>query len=378
MTKAVLSLWLVIAMAVWVYSYGFVDFNLTISSHPIVTNFISWSQSLAMFNRPLSTQFYLTLLVLFFVAQLVVMTYWSKGLVPRFPWRPVVFLALILALSYPFLSSDVFKYLFTGKIIAFYHASPYAFSPDHFEGDLWLRFMRWVHTPTPYGPVMTALTVPYYYLGLGKFIPILYFYKLDQIAWYLLAVWCIGKLSTSKYRVRNQLYFALNPLVVVEWLVNAHNDAVMISLLLLALYLLSLKRRALSLATLLLSIGIKYATLIALPLVFVNRKITPIVTHYYLLLTLTLTPLLYHYSSQYQPWYVTWILPFAALSGSPLVMWTAAAYSLGALLRYIPYIATGLWVGTPVQYAILTFLPPLLVALGYNIVHAFLPKTHKN
>ena len=372
------SFYLLTAIFLVIYSYGFVDFNLTLSSHPLVINFVSFAQSLALFNRPLSIQVYLALISALFLAYLGVVTYWSNDKLKYFPWRPLIILAVLLALAYPFLSSDVFKYLFTGKIIALYHENPYLYSPDYFVGDLWLRFMRWVHTPTPYGPVMTALAVPYYYLGFGKFVPMLYLYKLDQVGWYLLAVWCIGKLSNTKTAIRNQLYFALNPLVLVEWLVNAHNDAIMISLLLAALHLLRGGRRALTNTTLLLSIGIKYVTVIALPLLFIKKKFnySPS-TMYYLLCTLAIAPLLYHYSTQYQPWYVTWLLPFAALSGSPFILWTTAAYSLGALLRYIPYIATGLWVGTPLQFALLTFVPPVLVGLVYNGIYALRSKTNK-
>lgn len=360
------SAYILIAICLFVYSYGFTDFNLTLSSHPLVTGFVSWSQQLALFNRPISLYVYLGLSVTLFVGYLLALTKWENA---RFPWRRVILIAVILSLAYPFLSSDVFKYLFTGKVIALYHANPYLHSPDYFVGDLWLRFMRWVHTPTPYGPIMTVLAVPYYYLGLGKFAPMLYMYKLDQVGWYLLAVWCIGKLSSKKTAARNQLFFALNPLVLIEWLVNVHNDAIMISLLLLTLYLLRIGRGFLSFFALLLSIGIKYATIVAIPILLFRKKFTPLITSSYLLVTLAAAPLLYHYSSQYQPWYVTWLVPFAALSGSPLIMWTTAAYSLGALLRYIPYISTGLWVGTPIQFTLLTFLPPTLIILSFSVSH---------
>jgi len=323
-----------------------------------------------MFNRPLSRSVYLALTCLLFVLYYLVLSYkkWHK-----FPWKGVLLIGLILCLSYPYLSADVFKYLFTGKIIAYYHSSPYLYPPNHFEGDLWLRFMRWVHTPTPYGPAMTALAVPYYLAGLGKFVPVLYLYKLSQLGWYALAIWCIGRLSSKNTQVRNQLYFALNPLVLIEWLVSAHNDAIMISLAILSLVLSKAGRGTLSFFSLVLSIGIKYVTVIFLPLILlpqklVNKLIFPV---YYLLLLLI--PFLYHYSTQYQPWYVTWLVPLSPLIGSKRLMWFTVAYSLGALLRYLPYISTGLWVGTAWQFALLTFTPAILVlVLSYNKLYAHL------
>jgi len=228
--------------------------------------------------------------------------------------------------------------------------------------------MRWIHTPSPYGPVMTALAIPYYILGFGKFVPTLYLFKLDQIFWYGLSIWVIGKLSKS---TRAQLFFALNPLVLLEWLVNAHNDAPMISLLLLSLYLFSLGRRLPSFISLLLSIGIKYVTIVFLPFIFLKKIIPLPIIHYSLFIILAVVPLIYNYQTQFQPWYVTWIIPFAALSGSVMMMSLTAAYSLGALLRYIPFIQTGLWHESATYFALLTFTPLALTALYFLLLRLF-------
>ncbi|PJE63875.1 hypothetical protein COU89_00915 [Candidatus Roizmanbacteria bacterium CG10_big_fil_rev_8_21_14_0_10_45_7] len=361
-----LLLYYPITLLLFIYSYGFVDLNLTLSSNPILFNFVTWVQHLVYFNRPLSLKVFIVLIVLLYLLYSITLLF--NYSLKRFPWRPVIFLAVILSLSYPMLSSDVFKYLFAAKELLVYHANPHLVAPWVFEGDTWLRFMRWIHTPSPYGPVMTALAIPYYILGFGKFVPTLYLFKLDQIFWYGLSIWVIGKLSKS---TRAQLFFALNPLVLLEWLVNAHNDAPMISLLLLSLYLFSLGRRLPSLISLLFSIGIKYVTIIFLPFIFLKKKIPFNSILYTLYSILFLAPLLYHYSSQYQPWYVTWLVPFAALSGSTLLMSLTAAYSLGALLRYIPFIQTGLWHQSATYFALLTFLPLALTALYFLILYLF-------
>ncbi|MFH2019523.1 MAG: hypothetical protein ABII80_02840 [bacterium] len=362
------SVYLILAIILFIYSYGFVDFNLTLSSHPAVMNFISWSQRLAMFNRPISIYVYLAIIGVFYLLYLLFLS--KKKQLSVFPWKPIGLLALILALSYPLLSSDVFKYLFAAKELLVYHTNPHLVAPQVFEGDTWLRFMRWIHTPSPYGPIMTALVIPYYLLGLGKFTPSLYMFKLDQAFWYLLTIWLIGKLATKlkltkQKTVLAQLFFALNPLVLIEWLVNAHNDAPMIALLLLSLYLLSSSRRLLSFVTLALSIGIKYVTVIFLPLIiFKKPKTTLQHAIYYLLILLTFIPYFYHYSSQFQPWYITWLVPFTALTLSPTLFWLVGAYSLGGLIRYFPFISTGLWEGTPQYIALITYLPLIVVSVG--------------
>jgi hypothetical protein len=366
MSKLLLVCWFVIAVTIFVYSYGFVDFNLTLSSHPAVMSFVSWSQNLAMFHRSTSLSVYLGIIVILYLCYFGSVAVWHKA--NNFPWRWIIMLALVFAFSYPFLSSDVFKYLFAAKELLFYHANPHTVAPQVFEGDTWLRFMRWIHTPSPYGPVMTALAIPYYLLGFGKFVPTLYLFKLDQIFWYLLSIWVIGKIA-PKRKVLAQLLFALNPLILVEWLVNAHNDAPMIALLLLSFYLLTRTKYATSFLSLALSVGIKYVTVFFLPAMLFYKKMKVEWITSYSLIVLALAPLLYHYSYQYQPWYVTWIIPFAAISGSPIVISLTIAYSLGSFLRYIPYISTGLWIGTPTTFALLSFTPIAITALYFLLTH---------
>lgn len=348
--------WLMLSIGVFVYSYGFVDLNLTLSNNKILFDFVSWAQQLVYFNRELSLQIFIGVIISLFILYLLTLRLSSNN---PFPWKLVVAISVILALSYPMLSSDVFKYLFSAKEILVYHANPYTVTPNSFPDDTWIRFMRWVHTTSPYGPFFTLLTIPYYLLGFGKFVPILYLFKLDQVAWYLLAIWLVGKLKG----VKAQYYFAFNPLILMEWLVNAHNDAIMITLLLLSIYLYTIKNKAWSFVTLLLSIGVKYVTAIFLPFIFISKKIKLDYIVYFLLACLFLAPLLYHYSWQYQPWYVTWLVPLAALLDSKVIRWSVGAYTLSVFSRYLYFVGTGSWLGTPLQHALMTFLPPVIVAI---------------
>jgi len=376
MNFLIIIFYIILSIFLLTYSYGFVDFNLTLSSHPLISGFVSWSQTLAFFNRPLSTWVYLGLVTSYFLIYLFALT----RKFTLIPWKFLILLSLILAFAYPFLSSDVFKYLFSARMVLDYGLNPHLVSPMDVPGvDLWLRFMRWIHTPSPYGPVMTALTIPFYLLGLKKFTPTLYLFKLDQVAWYLLSVFIIGKLARTlklgSKQVLAQLFFALNPLVLFEWLVNAHNDAPMITLLLLSLYLVTISRPLVSLLTLMLSIGIKYVTVVFLPFILIRRpKFTLLFTIYSLFFTLALVPYFYHYTNQFQPWYITWLVPLAGLTMSSGIMILTAAYSLGALLRYLPYIATGLWSASPFQFALLTYTPLLLTIVYLSWRQLFVRK----
>lgn len=373
MSKVLLILWTFIALALFIYSYGFVDLNLTLSSNPALFNFVTSIQHLVYFDRQLSIKVFVGLVSGMFVTYFLTLRYFASSSKLAFPWKTIITFAIFLSLAYPMLSSDVFKYLFSAKEILVYHANPYLVTPNTFPDDTWIRFMRWVHTTTPYGPVFTALTIPYYIIGFGKFVPVLYLFKLDQAAWYLLSIWLIGKIAASqKWENKKvflaQLFFALNPLIIMEWLVNAHNDAIMISLLLLSIYLLTLQKKLWSFVAILLSIGIKYVTAIFLPLIFfpnlLKKHFTLVI--YYLLIVLALIPLLYHYSWQYQPWYVTWLVPLAALIPHKIARATVVAYSLSVFSRYIYFVSTGSWLGTPMQHALMTFGLPVMAIVYFG------------
>lgn len=370
MSKLLVVLWLLISVLLFVYSYGFVDLNLTLSAHPLVFGFVTWMQHLVYFDRNFSMKVFIALIVLLFICYFSTLAFWPKKN-RRFPWLFVIVLAALCALAYPMLSSDVFKYLFGAKQILLYHANPYVVTPNTFENDTWIRFMRWVHTTTPYGPIFTLSTIPYYLVALGKFVPMLYLFKIGNLAWYLLAVWLIGKLGTT----RAQLFFALNPLILMEWLINAHNDAIMITLLLLSLYLLTLKKRIGAVVALALSVGIKYVTVIFLPFIFF-KKIPLQIMLYSVLSILAVIPLVYHYSWQYQPWYVTWLIPLAALVPSRTIRVTVLAYSFSVFSRYLYFVGSGSWLGTPLEHALMTFALPILV-LGYNGLHAVVSQAQK-
>ena len=355
------ALWVISAFTIFIYSYGFVDLNLTLSSAPLIFHFVSTMQQLVYFNRPISLIVFVSIILIIFFLYLYIL---AKAQTQSFPWKVVICISILLALAYPMLSSDVFKYLFGAKQILVYHSNPYSITPDTYSQDTWIRFMRWVHTPSPYGPFFILLTIPYYLLGLGKFVPVLYLFKIDQIAWYILAIWLVGKIKG----VKAQYYFAFNPLVLMEWLVNAHNDAIMITLLLISIYLYTLKKTIWSFVTLLLSIGVKYVTVIFLPFIFIKKQIKFEYLICILLACLFCAPLLYHYSWQYQPWYVTWLVPLAAIIDNKPIKWSIVAYSMSAFSRYLFFIGTGSWLGTVVQHILMTFTLPFLIFLWYAIL----------
>jgi hypothetical protein len=364
-----LALYLLLASGFAVYTYGFLDFNLTLSAHPTFLAVTRVLQQLVYYDRPHSALVYCLFMLALFGCYVLLIRRVSKGGGMRFPWRAYGVILLLATLSYPLLSYDIFNYMFHGKILWVYHQNPHLHAPLEYSSDLWLRFMRWVHTPSAYGPAFTAVESLAYLLGLGKFVPVLYLMKLTMVSFFGGSVYLIGaiarELGWAKRRVVGaQMLIAWNPFLLLECGFNAHNDAVMIFFLLLSIYLLLCARRPASVLALAVSIGVKYVTALALPMYFIrNTKYKVIVVVLALYLPILASP------GRFQPWYLVWpLLPATLLSVPGRIRWLLLTSIAGASY-YVPYIATGFW-NNSLPFVSLLLYGPLLVSLGTHLVRA--------
>jgi len=355
-------LYLLCSLCLFIYSYGFLDYNLTLSSHPLFLRLVGSLQHLIYFDRPSSIKVYLIIMTLMCVLYIAILAYYKNKKIIKLPWKVILIIIAVLTFAYPMLSYDVYNYMFHGKILWFYHMNPHLHAPLEFTGDLWLRFMRWVHTPSAYGPVFTAIESPAYLFGLGKFVPVLYLMKISMSGFFVWCIYLVGKLgeelnfAKSKI-VQSQLFLALNPFLLLDVVVNGHNDAVMIAFLLLSI-LYSLKSKLLpSIVALIASVGTKYVTALTLPLYFIkNPKMKILFTSLVLLLPVLILP------GRFQPWYLVWaIIPTVLVDHVLARIWIVLA-SLAGLVYYVPYIATGFWLNSLNFVSVIIYLP-IIVSL---------------
>lgn len=388
-----LILWAIFA----IFSYAYVDLNLTISQNPVVLDFVAFMQQLGYYNRPQATLIYLALLTLafaFFVLNLWLFYKSKIGL--KYLAISTVANTAVLIFAYPFLSSDLFNYLFDAKIITHYQASPYTNRPMDFAGDEWLRFMRWTHRYSPYGPLWLGMSLVPAFLGFGKFILNFLMFKVMIATFHLLNTYIIFK--TLK-KISPQLvllgtaFYGINPLFLIEGVVSAHNDVVLATAMLASIYFLATGRKALSFLSLFAGAATKYIPILNLPWLLLwmiipkirnsvflaNRRIERI--EWLILANLaTMATFTYIYSSfrvtapfvsggatqvQFQPWYLFWTIPFiAVLPKTPLIV-ISLALAIGAMLRYLPYLYYGDWSqpGTIAFMQVVTTAPAILVGL---------------
>jgi hypothetical protein len=137
-------------------------------------------------------------------------------------------------------SDDVFTYIFSGRILAVYHADPLNTAPIQFPGD---PYLHWViagrYTPNIYGPLWLCIASLLVNLGRSPVITLLLFKGLTLLAHLLncVLVWAIlSKIAPSR-RLLGILLYAWNPLAIIELAGSGHSEGVLLSILLLAILL---------------------------------------------------------------------------------------------------------------------------------------------
>lgn len=285
--------------------------------------------------------------------------------------------SIILLFSYNAFSYDLFNYLFDARIVTLYHQNPYLYKALDYPMDPWINFMRWTHRTYPYGPVWLGLTVPLSFLGIEFFLPTLFLFKSLMTIAYLGTIYFMGKI-TEKLNPEKKLLamalFAFNPLVIIESLVSAHHDIVMICLAVMSFYFLLQKRIFPAFLLLFLSVGIKFATIFLLP-VFLVTVLRNTVTEERILkqvqndiiiifsaFLMLIAVVLASFRTEFQPWYLIWLLPFIFLSGKKWLITLAVIISLGVMTQYLPFLYTGNW--NPPIPAIKTWIISLSIILG--------------
>jgi hypothetical protein len=346
---------LLVAVLFFVYSFTQIDLSLAFSQSPLLQNFVKTFQYIGYFNRALSAQLFIYLTILLFIFYLLLLDrIREKKIAAKKIWIAVAVVAVLFTMSYNAFSYDLFNYIFDAKIVTHYHENPYVKKALDFPRDPMLSFMRWTHRVYPYGPVWLALTVPLSYLGMQKFIITFVLFKFLMTASFIGTVYFLYQLLkklTPSHAVYGTAFFALNPLVLTESLISAHNDIVMLCLAVVSFLFLSRKNFPVALLFLALSIGIKFATVFLLPafLWVIYRHIRKKeidwerVTIFILFLMIGAV-IAVSLRTNFQPWYLLYVLPFAAvLSDKKYILIPTVFISLSALLNYLPFLFTGNW-----------------------------------
>lgn len=325
------------------FSFLFIDQNFTYITLP--------TSGFHTLNRLTLTITYFLFVLLFFIAYWFLLFLIQNKKIEKKDVISLLPLVFLLLVSYPaMLSFDIFNYIATAKVSFFYKENPYIIMPIQFLDDPILRFTRAINKIALYGPVWVGLTGIPFVLGFGIYLLTLINFKIMVGLFFIGTCILIWKITKNIYSLS---IFAFHPLVLIEILVSGHNDIVMMFFVLLSYFLLMRKRIYLAIFFFLLSVGIKYATIILLPiflylLINTGKNKQTNWDRIFLLsaFAMTFVMLLAPFREEIYPWYGIWILVFIPfIYKNKVVFLLFQGFSIGLLLSYIPYMNSGTYSG---------------------------------
>lgn len=182
-----------------------------------------------------------------------------------------VFLNLFLLLIWPVTATDIFSYIYQGRILAVFKESPYLTVYDNFKTDIFFDFLKntWTKHTTPYGPLFVLTSSLFSLIFKNNVWANLFSLKLFFILLNIISGWLIYKISKNKLAF---YLYAFNPLIIFEFAINGHNDVLFIFFILLSFLFLckkgdknNIKNNSLSFLFLTLSVLTKFISIIFLP-----------------------------------------------------------------------------------------------------------------
>lgn len=340
----------ILLLALSLYSYALVDPNITFFNNDLWTEFRNTMFQLGYFQRPWSTAIYIVLILLLFVFHIRFLKKYDSYSALKI----AIIAGIICLLAYPFVSHDLFNYIFDARILTFYHQNPYTHSAMHFPADHMTRFMHWTHRNYAYGPAFLGITAIPSFLSFGKFILNFVLFKALFVGSYIAAVYFL-----AKWKKEWAMFYATHPLVIIDGLVNAHNDILAVSMSLIGLYLVFHKSGMKGRLVLLISGLIKFTTL---PLVIATQKKDDLYTK---ISFVGIAVVLFYltFMRTMQPWY--FLIPFVLIPYFFAHIKRFLIFYVGVLMSYTGFIATGEWNKT---FMYLMIFVPLGINIVYNLV----------
>lgn len=376
--RVLIFLYSVLLFCLTLFSYSQIDLNLTLSSNASYQFLQNQLIYLGYYNRPLSTLIYGLILFTLFLFYILILRFVGQKKLSFSHIQYLILLSIVvLFFSYSAFSHDLFNYMFDARIVTKYHANPYLYKALDFPSDLWIRFMHWVHRTYPYGPVWLLITLPFSFLGFEKFVPTLFTFKIMFTLFHIGNIFLIYKILKARlpqHALLGITFYALNPLILIESLVSPHNEVVMLFFLLLALYFYFVKRKmSLGWINLLLSIGVKFMTIILVPVFlfagFLGKKKESKIKWYLIVFLIAIALIGEMIYREPYPWYFIMLIGVASLiPEDKAIRNITIGISIGALLRYAPYLFIGSYPFQVISWQWWLFILPITLSAAFVLL----------
>jgi len=210
------------------------------------------SAALTMITSWKETAYLLSAFLILFLVYLFALHYLPKLISRRFLFTSTLFLGILCLFIPVVTSSDIFSYIAYSRIGVIYHLNPLTTWPVAIHTDPVMPYIYWVKQPSAYGPVWVSITCLFQWLlgfsgssGPLHMILVLRLFGLSMHLCSTLLIWSISghlqhltAFKSPQQRMRATLAFAWNPFLLFEACVNAHVDATLLFLILLAIWFL--------------------------------------------------------------------------------------------------------------------------------------------
>jgi alpha-1,6-mannosyltransferase len=193
-------------------------------------------------------------------------------------WIRLTFIAISLCAVFipPSSSCDLYYYTSFSVIQGKWGLNPYLHSISEINQRLSPSFAQVngfpLFTPMTYGYIVSLALKIIYYLCFGNEIAIYIMVKLISAGTLYLIYVYLGKIMEHFHvEGRNLLgwLFLLNPLVIIQYIVNGHNDGIMVLFICMALYHLFRKKFILAFIMFSLSVHVKLTAILVIPVAVV-------------------------------------------------------------------------------------------------------------
>ena len=129
---------------------------------------------------------------------------------------------LILFFSFPSLSTDVFDYNNYNRVAFIHNASPWEVPPQTFSNDSEIYYGSWIDQSSVYPPLAMAISSIVYVIFTANPVLAIWGFKLVATVAFGLTALVIHKQQPGKLQLLAM--FLINPLILIEFIGNAHND----------------------------------------------------------------------------------------------------------------------------------------------------------
>ena len=187
----------------------------------------------------------------------------------------VAITSLLFMVILPWTSSDIFYYMGVGELDARYGQNPYYVTieeyyqanSDNIQDTILEQSATnvWADTTVVYGPVAQLVFKICSFVSFKNVDICLFVFKLLNVLVHIANCYLIYKISGKK---KFAIIYGLNPFMLFEFIANVHNDIILVFFVILSIYFITKKKNIyLSILFLAFATGIKYFTILLLPVI---------------------------------------------------------------------------------------------------------------